>query len=391
MKVDLYALTSSDDPYPVYRELRDAHPLLRDEEQDFWVLSRYEEVRAALLDPGTYSSAQGINPSGFLGTVPMLIMMDPPRQTELRKLLQRGLAPSQVRALEKMVREIVTDLIDAFATRGECEFYREFAVALPVEVLSRMLGVRVDDRDTFIDLCNAIVTATDGTADEVLAAQQQLLSHFEKIIPERRRDPGDDLISILLAPGDQPPPTEEELLGFAFLLMIAGTETTTNLLSSSCVLLDRHRDVRQRLIEDPGAIPKAVEEFLRYESPVQGLMRTTTRDVEILGRGIPAGSRVHMLFGSANRDERVFAHPESIDIDRSPNNHLSFGFGIHFCMGAGLARLEGRVAFEELLARMPDYSIDHGALERLRGYSNRGYTRVPMSFKAGAESARLSG
>ena len=208
-----------------------------------------------------------------------------------------------------------------------------------------------------------------------------------------RRDPGKDLISLLLAPGDQPPPTEEELLGFAFLLMIAGTETTTNLLSSSCVLLDRHRELRQRLIEDPGAIPKAVEEFLRYETPVQGLMRTTTRDVEILGRGIPAGSRVHMLFGSANRDERVFAHPESIDIDRSPNNHLSFGFGIHFCMGAGLARLEGRVAFEELLARMPDYSIDHGALERLRGYSNRGYTRVPMSFKAGmrAEPARLSG
>ena len=387
MKVDLYALTSSDDPYPVYRELRDAHPVFRDEEQDFWVVSRYEEVRSVLLDPGTYSSAQGINPSGFQGTVPMLIMMDPPRQTELRQMLQRGLAPSQVRAMEKRVREIVTDLIDAFATRGECEFYREFAVALPVEVLSRMLGVRVDDRDVFIELCNTIVTATDGTAVEVLAAQKQLLSYFEKIIPERRRDPGDDLISMLLAPGDQPPPTEDELLGFAFLLMIAGTETTTNLLSNSLMLLDRHRDVRLRLIEDPGAIPKAVEEFLRYETPVQGLMRTTTRDVEILGHEIPADSRVHMLFGSANRDERVFTHPESLDIDRNPNNHLSFGFGIHYCMGAGLARLEGRVAIEELLARIPNYSMDHGALERLSGYSNRGFIRVPMKFEVARAAA----
>ncbi len=382
MKVDLYDLTSSDDPYPVYRELRDTYPVLRDEEQDFWVVSRYQEVRAVLLDPGTYSSAQGINPSGFLGTVPMLIMMDPPRQTQLRKLLQRALAPSQIRAMEKMVREIVTDLVDAFATRGACEFYREFAVALPVEVLSRMLGVRVDDRDAFIELCNTIVTAPDGTADEVLAAQQELLSFFEKVLPERRRDPGDDLIRMLLTPGDQPPPTEEELLGFAFLLMIAGTETTTNLLTSSCVLLDRHREVRKRLIEDPEAIPGAVEEFLRFESPVQGLMRTTTREAEILGHQIPAGSRVHMLFGSANRDERAFAHPESIDIDRNPNDHFGFGFGIHYCMGAGLARLEGRVAIEELLARMPDYSIEHDALERLCGFSNRGYTRVPMRFEA---------
>jgi cytochrome P450 len=380
MKVDLYALTSSDDPYAVYRELRDTHPVLRDEEQDFWVISRYQEVRAALLDPGTYSSAQGINPSGFMGTVPMMIMMDPPRQTQLRKLLQRSLAPSQVRAMEKMVREIVTDLIDSFAMRGGCEFYREFAVALPVEVLSRLLGVRVDDRDAFIGLCNTIVTAPDGTADEVLAAQQKLLSYFEKVIPLRRRDPGDDLISMLLTPSEEPPPTEEELLGFAFLLMIAGTETTTNLLSSSCVLLDRHPELRKRLIEDPKAIPRAIEEFLRYESPVQGLMRTTTKPVEILGHEVPAGSRVHMLFGSANRDERAFAHPESIDIDRHPNDHLSFGFGIHYCMGAGLARLEGRVAFEELLARMPNYTLEQGALERLHGYSNRGYTSVPMDF-----------
>lgn len=387
MKVDLYDLTSSDDPYPVYRELRDAHPVLHDEDQDFWVLSRYQEVRSVLLDPGTYSSAQGINPSGFLGTVPMMIMMDPPRQTQLRKLLQRSLAPSRVRAMEKMVREIVADLIDSFATRGECEFYRDFAVALPVEVLSRLLGVRVDDRDTFIELCNAIVTASDGTADEVLAAQKQLLSYFEKVIPERRRAPGDDLISMLLAPTEEPPPTEEELLGFAFLLMIAGTETTTNLLSNSCMLLDRHPEVRQRLIADPRAIPRAVEEFLRFETPVQGLMRTTTREVEILGHRIPAGSRVHMLFGSANRDERAFAHPDSIDIERHPNDHFGFGFGIHYCMGAGLARLEGRVAIEQLLEHMPGYSLEHDAMERLCGFSNRGYTRVPMHFEAAERRA----
>ncbi len=380
MKVDLYALNSSDDPYPVYRELRDAHPVLRDEEQDFWVVSRYEQVRNVLIDPETYSSAQGINPSGFLGSVPMLIMMDPPRQTQLRQLLQRGMAPSQVRGMEKMVREIVTDLLDDIATRGECEFYHDFAVALPLEVLSRLLGIRVDDRGVFIELCNAIVSAADGTTDDVLASQKQLLSYFEEIIPERRRNPGDDLISLLLARGEHPSPTHEELLGFAFLLMIAGPETTTNLLTNACVLLDRRHELRQRLTLNPGAIPRAVEEFLRYESPVQGLMRTTTRDVEILGHEIPAGSRVHMLFGSANRDERAFTKPESIDIDRNPNNHLSFGFGIHYCMGAGLARLEGRLALEELLARTPDYAIDHGRLERLCGFSNRGYIRVPVEF-----------
>jgi hypothetical protein len=317
-------------------------------------------------------------PNGFVGAVPMLLTVDPPRHDQLRKTVQRAFAPHRVRELEPRIRGIVGALIDGLLERGDCELYRELAVPLPMAVVSLLLGVQVDDQEEFIRCCDAIVTGLDGTGDAALGAQRQLLRYFERVFPERRAKPGDDLISVLLdTSGGEEAPSEEELLGLCFLILIAGTETTTNVLSSALVLLQREPATRRRLLVQPALIPRAVEEFLRYESPVQGLMRVVTRPMEIAGQRLREGDRVHLLFGSANRDERAFERPDVLDIARNPNPHLAFGFGIHFCLGAALARLELRIAFEELLGRVPGLEIDLGGLERVQSYTNRGYCHVP--------------
>jgi cytochrome P450 len=378
MQLDLRALTSGDNPYDVYRELRDHHPACYSPELNLWALSRYADVQRALLDPQTFCSSQGIMPNGFVGEVPMLLNIDPPRHDALRKTVQRAFAPQRVRALEGRVRGIVTGLVDGLLERGEFDLYRAFAVPLPMAVVSLLLGVHVDDQEEFIHCCDAIVTGLDGTGEAALAGQRQLLRYFERVFPERRAKPGDDLISLLLdTSGGEDAPSEEELLGLCFLILIAGTETTTNVLSSALVLLQRQPEVRRRLTARPALIGRAVEEFLRFESPVQGLMRVVTREVEIGGQPLRAGDRVHLLFGSANRDEREFARADTLDITRNPNPHLAFGFGIHFCLGAALARLELRLAFEDLLARVPALEIDLDHLERVQSYTNRGYCRVP--------------
>jgi len=382
MRVDLRELTSADDPYPVYAQLREKQPVAWCEDSKLHVLSRYDDVRRALLDPGTYSSADGIMPNGFVGEVPMLLTIDPPRHDAVRKTVQRAFAPQRLRKLEAQVRGIVRARIDALLARGGGDLYHGFAVPIPVGVIALLLGVEVDDQADFVRCCDAIVTGLDGTGTAAIDAQRELLRYFERVFPERRAHPAQDLVSDLLPEIDSGAITEGELLGLCFLILVAGTETTTNSLSSALVLLERRRELRAGLTGDRAAIRRAVEEFLRFETPVQGLSRTLPRDLELHGMKLRAGERVHLLFGSANRDERVFARADQLDVTRDPNPHLAFGFGVHFCLGAYLARLELRVALEEWLASVPEYAIDARGLLRVESFTNRGYCRVPARLGA---------
>jgi cytochrome P450 len=382
MNVDLRELTSMDHPYALYAELREKHPVAWCEDSGLHVLSRYDDVRRALLEPLTYSSAQGIMPNGFVGEVPMLLTVDPPRHDAVRKTVQRAFAPQRLRKLEGQVRQIVRSHLDALLRSGGGDLYHGLAVPIPVGVIAALLGVEVEDQQDFVRCCDAIVTGLDGTGQEALAAQRELLEYFERVFPERRENPAEDLISDLLPEVDSGALTRAELLGLCFLILVAGTETTTNALSTMLVILDRRRDLRAWLAGERSAIKRAVEEFLRFETPVQGLSRTLTRDLQLHGRRLRAGERVHLLYGSANRDERAFERADELDLGRDPNPHLTFGFGVHFCLGAYLARMELRIALEEWLVRVPEYRIDRSGLARVQSFTNRGYCRVPAELGA---------
>jgi hypothetical protein len=375
------------DPYPVYRRLRDEFPVHHNPELRFWTLSRYDDVLEALQAPDRFISGKGVAvgvPDGgeeYTG-VPLLITTDRPRHTQLRALVSRAFTPRRVAQLEPRIRAIARSLLDDVADRREFDLVEGFSGPLPTIVIAEMLGVPASDQKWFKEKSVAVAqfdpTAPRGDLDRGPAIE--LGTYLAEVLEQRRREPRDDLLSALLAAeidGEQL--SSPELIGFAFLLLVAGNETTTNLISNAAILLDRHRDQRQLLLEEPTRIPTAIEEFLRFDSPVQGLARTTTAPVSLHGVTIPEGSRVLLLFGAANHDERRIADPESFDVRRDPNPHLAFGFGAHFCLGANLARLEARVAFEELLARLPDYRLTEPRVERTCSGPIRGVLRLPIS------------
>jgi cytochrome P450 len=318
-------------------------------------------------------------------TIPLLIMMDDPRHRELRALVSRAFTPRRIGGLEPRIRKIARELLEAFAEKPEADLVRDFSAPLPTIVIAELLGVPASDQAWFKEK-STLVTQFDPARPAGVhpSAGQgpavELGSYLARVLEERRRQPRDDLLSALLAAEvDGERLGQQELLGFAFLLLIAGNETTTNLISNAAILLDRHRDQRDRLLREPDLIPGAVEEFLRYDPPVQGLARTTTRPVTLHGVTIPEDRKVLLLFASANRDERRIPDPDRFDVTRHPNPHLAFGYGTHFCLGASLARLEARVAFEELLARLPDYRVQPGPIARLCSGPIRGALRLPVS------------
>ena len=338
------------DPYPVYRELRERHPVHHVAARDLWVLSRHAHVQAALRDPETYGSAHGIVPSGYVPETSTLIVMDGEPHARLRKAVQRAFTPRR---------------IDAFA---------RFTDPLPLRVMAELLGVDASEHAMFKRCGDAIVYASGRDPATLIAAQRELTDYLSRVFAERRRAPRDDLISALLAEALR----EEDLLSLCFMLLVAGTETTTGALGHALLLLDRDRDARRRLLADPALLPTAVEEILRFDAPVHGLSRVLTRDVEIEGQAIPKGARVHLLFAAANRDPRAFPEPDRFDIARTPNPHVSFGFGVHFCLGASLARAELRIGLEEFLRRAPDYEVHTAGVVRLRSDTNRGFERLPI-------------
>ena len=380
MDFDPQRLTAEEDPYPVYRELRDQHPIYYSEERNLWVVSRYEDVRAALLDAETWSSAQGTVPNEFVSEKPMLISQDPPYHTHLRSAVHHSFTPRRMRALEKRVREIAAELLDAMEGRDEVELFSAYTDPLPVAVISHLLGVGIEDREEFKKRADAIIHTTEGRGEEALEAQRWIYEYLEGVLPARNLDPDEDLITLLLHPPDAVKErlTHEEVVGFCTILLLAGTETTTNALGGALQLLHEQRDLRAAVVRDPNQLPAVIEECLRLESPVQGLSRVATRDTEVRGQKLAAGERLHMLFASANRDERVFPDPDRLDPSRNPNPHFAFGLGIHFCLGASLARMELRVALEALLTRYPEHALEPERWERQPSDTNRGFVKLPV-------------
>ena len=368
--------------YDVYRVLRDRHPVYWNEEQGFWALSRFADVRAAANDPQTFSSE---GHSMAVGLLPHIQMMDPPRHDRLRSLVSVAFTPRRVSEMEPRVREIARELIDGFAAQGRCDLLLDFARHLPSRVIGELIGVPPERRETFLHWTEAMVEATSGAsqAETIRAPAENIYAEFAKILEERRAERRDDLMSALLdAEIDGERLSQEELLGFCFVLIVAGNDTTTNLIANGAVLLAREPEQRRRLSADPSLIPGAVEEMLRCESPAQALPRRLTRDVELHGQTLPAGSEVKLVWGAANRDEREFENPERFDVSRDIKRQLAFGQGVHFCLGSNLARLEARVAFEELLGRIPAYELSSEP-RWLTSIWARAQAAVPVRFSPG--------
>ncbi len=380
------------DPYPVYRWLRDEAPVHYNPRLRFWTLSRYADVLDALQAPDLFISGKGVMvglPEGDDGkaaaAVPLLITTDRPRHTQLRALVSRAFTPRRVARLEPRIRAIACSLLDNLKGRHEFDLVREFSAPLPTIVIAELLGVPPADQEWFKEKSTEVAQfdptrRSDARSTEAMGPALELGRYLAEVLAQRRRDPRDDLLSALLAAEiDGQRLSEPELIGFSFLLLVAGNETTTNLISNAAILLDRNLDQRRLLTQDPARIPCAIEEFLRYDSPVQGLGRTTTAPMTLHGVTIPEGSKVLLLFGSANRDERKISEPERFDVLRDPNPHVAFGFGAHFCLGANLARLEARVAFEELLARLPGYRMTESRVQRTCSGPIRGALSLPVA------------
>jgi len=379
------------DPYPIYRRLRDECPVYRQERLRLWALSRFADVFAALNDHEAFCSRQGLtwDPAAAeqAGVLPMMVTTDPPDHTKLRRLINRGLTPRRVADLEPEVRAGIVEKIDALRAAGGGDLVTDVAVPVPTAMVGRFLGVPVTDRARFHHWAGAVVAGTSGAAfhQEHDRAVRELYAYFHNLIERRRCEPTDDLIGTLIVSEiDGARLTTQEILGFCFNIVVGGIETTTNLVSNGMALLAAHPEIARRLAVEPAMIPQAIEEFLRLETPVAGLCRTTTRPVTLHGITIPAGEKVLLMFGAANRDEREFSDPERLDLDRGVEHHLAFGHGAHYCIGAALARLMGRVAFEELTTRFRDYRVDVTRGRRLRAAVSRGWERLPIAMSGAA-------
>ena len=347
-----------DQAYSIYRRLREEFPAYHNPDARFWALSRFEDVRRAASDPQTFSS-EGTDLSK--GLLPQIQAMDPPRHDALRSLASQAFTPRRVARMEGSVRRIARELIGDLVSKPGRDLLESFARQLPSRVIGELIGVPLDRQARFLTWTESMIeTPAEGTvAERNLQPARRIYEEFAQLLAERRTQRCDDLMSGLIdAEIDGEKLSEEELLGFCFVLIVAGNDTTTNLIANGAVLLAQHPEQRELLVRDASLIPNAIEEMLRYEAPAQALPRIATRDVELHGVKIPEGSLVRLIWGSANRDEREFSDPDRFDVQRPIRRHLTFGHGVHFCLGANLARLEARVAFEELLERAPLYELE---------------------------------
>lgn len=375
----------------MYRALRDQAPVHHVADGDYWVLSRHADVFAAARDTSTFSSAQGLTfayderAAAGLDEISPMVFLDPPDHTAFRRLVAAGFTPRRVEAIEPAVRTFVRERIARLVAEGAGDIVDALLKPLPSWVVAHYLGVPADDRDRFDRWTEGIVAA-NALGDPLLAAETvgELFAYFTELIDRRRREPADDVISDLVTAADGGGASAMRILGFAFTMVTGGNDTTTGLTSVGLELLQHAPEQRRRLAEDPATIPAAIEELLRLTSPVQGLARTTTTEVTIEGRTIPAGRKVLLLYGSANRDERHFgADAAAVDIDRHPTPILSFGYGAHHCLGAAAARLMGRVVVQEVLRSCPRYAVDGEAGEFAPGHFVRWYRSLPFVADAG--------
>jgi hypothetical protein len=381
---DPFSVAVQDDPYPFYERLRDEHPLYRNEERGFWVLSRHADVQAAARDWESFSSASGVELDDGGDTYPPgnLLACDPPRHDLLRKLVQPAFNAHAVAALEVHMRSTVRKLGGELLEQGEGDIAADFAWPLAIDTICALFGLWDVDRAWLHELLLSLETREPDShqlPQRARDAARELYDTLAQVLGDRRRAPRDDLLTRIVTTPVGDGQLQDEAIGLCFILLIAGTDTTASLISNSLLLLAERAADRARMTASPEAAATAIEELLRYEAPVQGLARVTTRDVGLHGRTVRAGERVLLLYGSANRDYRHWIEPDRLLLTRPPRRNLGFGEGIHFCLGKHLARLEALVAFEELLPRLPDYEVN-GPIVRLRTHTNRGLTSLPVRF-----------
>ncbi len=392
MELNPFSYDFHADPYPTYRWLRDHAPVYRNDALGFWALSRWDDVLAASLAHDTYSSAKGTvleMDADAIEGFPIIIFMDPPRQTRLRRLVSKAFTPARIGALEPFIRRTAVELVERMRDAGRCDFIADFAARLPIAVISALIGVPDADREQIREWTDESLSRDADNPQipaRALEANAHLFRYFYALSSEKRAHPADDMISLLAHAefvddeGVSQRLTDAELVGFCSLLSAAGNETVTKLLGNAIVLLARHPEERRRLVENPGCIPSAVEECLRYWPPSQYQGRTLMRDVTLHDVAMPRGDFVLLLTGAACRDERQFSDADRFDVVRDVPLQLAFGHGAHKCLGAALARLESRIALEELHARIPEYAVDEAACTRVHMSNVHGFASVPLTW-----------
>jgi len=374
-----------DDPYPSYRRMRREQPVYRREIEKprvwphYWMLSRAADVDAALTDWRIFSSARGTLIDTDISLIPPNIFnMDPPRHDELRAILARVLTPVRVASLEPRVRECARELLEPVEGKGSFDAASEYAHAIPTLTMCELMDLPKGERRRFLKWNLDTLAGADFTSDAALRAYAEMGEYWKGVVAERRKHKGGDLISqILHHPVEGEALSDAEIGGFCSLLHDASQNTTMNTITNAIISLARFPDQRRK----PARWSRALEELLRFESPVQGLARTTARDVELHGVTIPAGDQVLVLYGSANHDESVFPDPDALDLDRDVRSHWAFGRGIHHCLGNAVARLEVRVALEVLLEAIPDFEVDPRGIVRNQLVPTRGVAHAPIAFQ----------
>ena len=366
-----------------YAWMREHAPVHYDDANGLWGVATYEGVMAVGRDPATFSSAGGSRPD--TGPMPWMIDMDAPDHLKRRKLVSRGFTPARVRATRDHLGEICDDLIDLVCERGECDVVLDLAAPLPMIVIGDMLGIPAADRGELLRWSDDMLKSLNGDPASLAAAAAafgEYHGYARVMIEARRDDPTDDLVSVLVhAEVDGARLTDDEIVMESLLLLVGGDETTRHVTIGGTEQLLAHPEARARLTADPELLPTAVEEMLRWVTPIKNMARTTTRAVELGGVSLPEGAKLVVLYESANFDDAAFDAPNVFDIERAPNDHLAFGFGAHFCLGASLARLELSVMFERMLRRLPELELAND--EPLRRTIN-GVGAMPVRFRATA-------
>lgn len=369
------------DPHDEMRWMRENAPVYWDGRA--WGITRYDDLRAISKDPATFSNAGGIRADA--DPIPMMIDMDDPAHMKRRKLVNRGFTPKRVREQEAAVRRACDQILDEVCERGECDLVTDIAAWLPMIMIGDALGVAPEDRKTLLDWSDALLSGLTGQEQALESATEAFVAYTEfafATIADRRAEPRDDLVSTLVhAEVDGDRLTDEEVMHESLLILIGGDETTRHVISGGMYQLLTVPGARERLLGDPDLLPSAVEEMLRWVSPIKNMNRTATRDVELRGQLIAEGDDVLLLYGSANRDAGVFTDPDSFDIARTPNDHVAFGFGTHFCLGNSLARLELSCMVDHILRRLPDIEVATDQEPAARGANFvSGYEHLPVRF-----------
>jgi cytochrome P450 len=376
------------DPYPVYRRLREEAPLYYNEPHDFWAVSRYDDVQRGLLDRETYSSARGSVLEFIKANIEMppgvVIFEDPPRHTVHRGLLSRVFTPKRMLAIEPKVRAFCAAALDPLVGAGGFDFVADLGAQMPMRTIGMLLGIPESDQEEARDRADASLRTDPGKPMDVSAENMGQADFFADYIDWRATHPSDDLMTDLLTAeltdetGTTRRLTRDEVLMYVSVVSGAGNETTNRLIGWMGKVLAEHPDQRRELVEDRSLVANTIEELLRFEPPTPHVARYVTRDVELHGRTVPAGSALMCLSGSANRDETKYPDADRFDIHRDSGQHLTFGYGIHYCLGANLARLEGRVALDEVLGRFPEWDVDEDNVKRAPTSTVRGWESLPV-------------